>query len=260
MKDERTAQWDGSYSPISGLELAYNSTTVLRVKAGTATVNGTNVAFSQTDYTSASTMKSVANATVTLAADSAYWVFLSSGGVIGIELNDGTGDGATPVFDTALDYWKAASTGAAWRRLGSFWTDASALIIRFYVASLGRTRRFYTAGTDIALVNGVANASYTAITLTPYYTADMVEILVLATAVNAGSNTVSAQVLLSVDGGGSTNSINYVLFNSASGNSVQTPYLREQLPYTGTLHYATNGSTSNNTLASIYAIGFSQFV
>lgn len=234
-----TGSGGGSSNPsISGIALQYNSTTVLRVLAGTAVINSTNVSFSQTDYTSASTMKDISNATVTLGASAKYWVFLSSGGVIGIQKNTGSGDGATPVFDTTLDYWKAASTGAAWRRIGEFWTDGSNNIIKFNFANYGRER--YMMVQDFAQVLPVSGVtginSYVSITITPYITADLVEFGNFVEMTPTGSTSVGVICDLSLDGGTSIVSrraqMTVVVISGVFGATV------EWLPYSSTFHYS----------------------
>lgn len=247
---------NGYIANIQGLELAYNSTTVLRVKAGACKVNGQYAALAQTDYTSGSTMKDIANSTVTLAANTAYWVFISDAGVIGIEVNDGTGDGATPVFDTTFDYWKAASTGAAWRRIGKFWTNGASQIRRFSVSNCGRYRKFAYSDDTVNFVSAVSNVTYTAITITPYLTGDDLEMKVFTISTPTGVGAGNLVTYLSIDGGNNPASQAGGLFAAAATCGALLGF-EDWLIYTGTLHYRSYDAAC---ASYVYTGGFSEFV
>jgi hypothetical protein len=228
---------------IQGLELAFNSTTVLRVKAGKIGVNGKVVTFTQTDYTSASTMKTIANVTVTLAANKCYNVFISDAGVIGINLNDSTGDSVPPVFNTTYDYWASASTGAAWRRIGKFWTDASSHILKFICNDLGRYREFELYSTSaIQLVSAVqGTGSYVSTAIAPYISADDAKMAVRMEPTSRGAGT--DYILLSIDGGTNVYGVQGLLIVADANNVVYGPSY--WVPNSGTLH---NSGTTNTTI------------
>lgn len=244
-------------SAIRGLELAPIAAggSSITINAGKAGVNGKSVSFSQTTYASGSTMKDISNSTVTLAANSAYFVFLSDAGVIGVEINDGTGDGQTPVLDTTYGYHKAASTGAAWRRIVKFWTTASAQVVASTQTSIGLRHRVYniTDCESLPFVNGVAQASYTPITITPYITGDDAEMLIGIGTAGVGAGTAQG-TQISNDGGTGQIAVLYIA-GTIAGNGVMSD-LKITVPNTGTLHYKTLVSAN----AYVFLMGYSQFV
>jgi len=161
---------------IRGLEISYSSTTAIVVASGVAAINNSILTYAGATLTSGSTMTDLAGSTVTIGASKCYFVFLydnSGTAEIRIEERDGTGDGADPTWDSDLDYWISASTGAAARRIGKFWTNASSQIARFVVESMGRYKRLYIEyDTAFRVVNGGTATTYTSVTVTPWVTAD----------------------------------------------------------------------------------------
>jgi hypothetical protein len=204
---------DSSY--FRGGALSYSSTTAIAVADCAIALNGNSRSIAGATYTSGSTMKDIANSTVTLGASKAYFVFAfdnAGTGEIRFEEVDGTGDGAALTYDATKDYWKAASTGATARRIGKFWTNGSSQIIKFYMSGKGRARRVYindrTAGP--ALLSGASSAAYAAVTITPYITADDEEYIARAILTTSGATSFSLN--WSVDGGTS----DHVLISSSS--------------------------------------------
>jgi uncharacterized Zn-binding protein involved in type VI secretion len=234
-----------------GCALTYSSTTAVIVNDCNIGVNGKSVSFSQTTYTSASTLKDIANSTVTLAASKMYWVFISDAGVIGVEVNDGTGDGVTPVFDTTFGYWKAASSGSTWRRIGVLWTNGSSQIMSFKMQNYGRMRRItlISGAIGLTVAGSGQSTTFAAVTITPWITADMEEYTV-SPAMNKGAAGAGAAISeLTVDGGTTSIYYNYVVA-AAAGFDIFPPII---LPYTGTLHYKTDIATTTVSIALIAA-------
>jgi hypothetical protein len=227
--------YQGALGYISGISLSYSSTTAFVVSAGELNINGTVRTFAGATYTSATTMKDIADSTVTLGASKKYLVFAynDAGTVrIAVEDRDGTGDGDEPTFDTTLDYWKAASTGAEARRIAVFWTNASSQIISFYYTGRGRERVLNTVrGPN--LINAGSSTTYAAATLTPFVTASD-DHYFLFLAWRASSGTGRRTATLSVDSG-------TLAFESVTGWAGDSGYLTNvrgrPFPNTGTLHY-----------------------
>lgn len=243
---------------IIGLELVYNAATVIRIRAGTIGVNGKALTFAQTDYTSASTMKDLANATVTLGNNKSYYVFAyDNSGTLNIrfEDSDGTGDGADPVFQAPYYYWTASNTGDAARRIGKFWTDGSGNIRPFVVTTFGRKRIYNINDCEsLVLVNGVAQASYTSVTISPYIAGDDAEMLV-GIALFATSLNTSGGIRISNDGG--TGQI-AVLYTSGfvSGQTGGMSDLKCVVPNTQDLKYL----TINAAVGYVFLMGYSEWV
>jgi hypothetical protein len=244
---------------IDGGLLVYNSTTALDVQACTLAVNRKVLSTtSTTTITSGSTMKDLANSTVTIGANKAYFVFAyDNAGTLEfrVEERDGTGDGADPTWDTDYDYWKAASTGVTARRIGKFWTNGSSQILAFKVHREGLRNRFYSLGRNVVgLVTNGTSATYAAITLTPYITADdeFMEIH-MKPGVSSGS-LVLGNIFLSTDGGTNDRIVAQgVVF--AVGTTTITGTNR--IVNSGTLHYKT---TATNGQANVDLCGFGHMV
>lgn len=223
---------------IVGLDVSYSSTTAVAVSSGTVALNGTIRSYTGATYTSGSTMKDLANSTVTIGASKCYFLFAyNNAGTVEIrfEDRDGTGDGADPTFDSTLDYWKAASTGAEARRIGKFWTNASSQIIKFMSKTVDRKRTFF--GYDRASLSYVSAGSattFTSFATTPYVTADDAQILLEV----FGERRVSTgQVLTSLSIDGTNEVIAFSFDNMAVGfYSLGVPFA---LPAETTLYYVT---------------------
>ena len=223
---------------IVGLDITYSSTTAVAVSSGTISLNGVQRSYTGATYTSASTMKDLANNTVTIGASKCYFLFAyNNAGTVEIrfEERDGTGDGADPTFDSTLNYWRAASTGAEARRIGKFWTNASSQVINFTSKTVDRKRTFFTHDrSSLAYINAGAATTYTSFALTPYVTADdqQMQLEVFGERV---TSTGPVWTALSIDG---TNSFFEFYFNSvAVGNySLGIP---ASLPAFTTLYYKT---------------------
>lgn len=247
----------GTKGVIQGLEPNFRNASVVRIMAGTCSINNKVLSMAQTDYTSGSTMKDISGATVTVGNSKRYNIYAQDqSGTLGavFENANGSGNGNDPTFDTSLDYW-ISPNGATERRIMSFWTDGSGNIIPFDIVSEGRIRRMVLReGGSIALVNGVNNTSFTSITLVPFVRSDDAEIKVLCSAVNSTPSAVS--VIISTDG--SSQSIyNFINFPVAVfTGSGQAPYIGDWLPNTQALYY------KNNTggLSYVYLTGVEQYV
>jgi hypothetical protein len=244
---------------INGLTMTYSSTTALIIEAGDVKLNGTIRSLSQTTYTSGSTMKDIAGNTVTIGASKAYHVFAyNNAGTLEarFEEADGTGDGAAPTFDSTLEYYKAATTGAEARRIGKFWTNASSQIVKFWAMVKG-TQRFremrIPASTAINLIVAGTASTNTALTITPYLTADdLTTFIRLGCAVSSGTS-VAANVFISVDAG--TTDVASCAGMTSSGITIVST--EAVIPYTGTIHYR---STATNGTSTVQVVGFGQMV
>lgn len=225
---------------IRGLEQVYSSTTALIINAGSLAINGKWLTLAQTTYTSASTMKDLNNATVTLGASKCYHLYAyDNSGTLEIRVqdwSDGTW-GGNPTFDSDLDYWKSPSAaGAAARRIGKFWTNASNQIMYFWMTHVDRRfRKVNGVRNYVTLVNAGNATSYTAVTITPYITGDDAEFMVQLSGVNSAS---PAQAFLSVDGG--TMDVAFVQNVTASANNFVPGQFT--IPNTGSLKYKANAS------------------
>lgn len=233
---------------IRGLEISYSSTTAIAVAAGVAALNGKLMSYAGATLTSGSTMTNIAGSTVTLGASKCYFVFLydnSGTAEIRIEERDGTGDGADPTWDSDLDYWKSASTGAAARRVGKFWTNGSNNIIFFDCVHEGS--RAVTFRSGVTVLSGGTATSATSVTITPYVTADDAGI-VMRGALARSSGTAFLAANLYNDGG--TNPLISLAHNNAvSGAAEVRQYV--EMPNSGTLHYLISGT--NVSLSIIIA-------
>lgn len=235
---------------IEGGVPAYSSTTAITVSACDAAINGKRLATTgTTTLTSGSTMKDLANSTVTIGATKAYWVFAyDNAGTLEfrVEEIDGTGDGAALVWDSALDYWKAASTGAASRRIGKFWTNASSQIINFDWTTKGRHRTMLSVQGPTLLNQGTAT-TFTSVTMTPFVSADD-EVMWLAISArrSSGQGAGHPQPLVTFDGG-TSNSINLKCYVGAEVTTIS--FGNQKLPNSGTLHYMNNGGGSDTSIS-----------
>lgn len=239
---------------ITGLELVYNAATVIRIRAGIIGVNGKALAFSQTDYTSASTMKDLANATVTLGNNKSYYVFAyDNAGTLNIrfEIADGTGDGSDPIFQAPYYYWTASNTGDAARRIGEFWTDGSGNIIPFEFLNYGRYRRMVLRNQlAVLLVSNGTSSTPASVTLIPYINEDIADYDVFDRAFNSGGATTTH--LLFIDGGTD-------FIEGTFGPTALTGYLypaqKKFIPNTGALHYQV-GASLDNIYLYLCGVGF----
>jgi hypothetical protein len=174
------------------------------------------------------------------------------------EASTGAGVGATPTFDTALDYWKNPSTGAEARRIGKLWINASGEIIWFrQFGHRGRYRKTMMVRNAAVLLSGGTATSYTSITITPYYTGDDDSMILAPKSSNSGASTGFSSCFLSVDGG----AFDAIAIQNGvihTTGSVTTLFGQAELPYSGTLHYKNNVSTGSQ--AHCDASGFGQFV
>jgi hypothetical protein len=231
---------------IEGGLLAYSSTTAITVSACDININGKLLETTgTTTLTSASTMKDLANSTVTIGASKCYFVYAyDNSGTLEFRVQErtGSGNGADPTWDADLDYWKSTGVGAIARRIGKFWTNASSQVIKFICAGKGRYRTYtlqqYNA---VVLVNATYAATATAITMTPYVTPDDDELIVHCLA-KWNSSIAFAGIQLFVDGG--TNIIYFAKGYSDSSNSIA--FGSCALPNTGTLHHIAAGGGASN--------------
>jgi hypothetical protein len=242
---------------IIGGELGWSSATAFTVAAISGIdINGTVRTLSGTTYTSGSTLKNIANSTITLGTTAGYtgsknlWVYAYYNGsalVTAVEVSGGTED---PVWDSALNYYKASNTGANARCIGQLWTDASANIIKFYTYSNGRQRTMRTASVSaLVLVNNVAAVSSTSFTITPYITA-FNRTFFLHPAVQSSVGSTVVVLNLSTDGGTSTIESTVVAIGATGTNHTMGT---KELPYgSGTYHYSTG---SSNFTASLRLCG-----
>jgi hypothetical protein len=243
---------------IRGGLLTYNSTTAIDVSACTVDLNGTQYAISAATFTSGSTMKDIANSTVTIGASKAYWVFAynnSGTGAFRIEEIDGTGDGAALVYDATLDYWKAASTGVNARRIGKFWTNGSSQIIKFWQHQEGDRSRVTTLiRTAVALLTSGTSSTYASVTITPYISADdQAMLLHIKPGISSGTNA-TCNTFVSVDAGTSDATVVQGMVPATGTTMLSGP---TRLVNTASLYYKT---TATNGTASIDLSGFSQVV
>ncbi len=223
---------------IVGLDISYSSTTAVAVSSGNVAINGTIRSYTGATYTSASTMKDLANSTVTLGASKCYFMFAyNNAGTVEIrfEERDGMGDGVDPTFDSTLNYWKATSTGAEARRIGKFWTNASSQVIKFTSKTVDRKRTFFTHDrASLVYVNLGTATTLTSFALTPYVTSDDAQILleVFATRV---TSTGGITATLSIDG---TNEVIVFYFSSVVVGtfSLGVPFA---MPAETTMYYKT---------------------
>lgn len=230
---------------ISGLSLTYSSSTALIIESGTVVIDYKAFTLAQTTVTSATTMKDLSGATVTLGSSKSYFVYAyNNAGTLEIRVQErtGSGNGADPTFDSTLDYWKGPVAGS--RRIGKIITNASSQIIVFKLHTYGRTRHLQlaTSGGAIALIAYGTATTYTSVTITPFVTSDDVAYY-LEYQVRRDTTTGSAQILLSSDGG--TAEIFNLNFGAAiltSASSVGA--VVGKIPNTGTLHYRVNSSNS----------------
>lgn len=222
---------------ISGGMLAYSTTTAITVSACKVAINGRILeTTSTTTLTSGSTMKDIADTTVTIGASKCYFVYAyDNSGTLAfrVEERDGTGDGADPTFDDDLNYWVAPSTGAAARRIGKFWTNGSSQVINFKASGRARNRgyhlMFYGA---VLLVNAGTATTYTSVTITPYLTADDEMLIVQGTAILSGAG--ANYFYMSFDSG-TTDGMQFGIGAGATNNTFLSPLM--EVPNTGTLHY-----------------------
>ena len=234
---------------IEGGLLAYSSTTAITVSACDININGKLLETTgTTTLTSASTMKDLANSTVTIGASKCYFIYAyDNAGTLEFSVQErtGSGNGADPTWDADLDYWKSTGVGAIARRVGKFWTNASSQIIKNHYSGRGRVRRFSLSSGDaygIRLVDGGAATTFTALTMTPYVTADDEQIRIQPGPYSTSATT--ADLYFSVDGGTSIcagsraySATAFAQFNMGS-----------LLPNTGTLHYRGNISSDRASI------------
>lgn len=231
---------------IAGIVPSYSSTTAVAVSSGSISLNGTIRSYTGATYTSGSTMKDMANGTVTLGASKAYTVFAyNNAGTVEIrfEDRDGTGDGAACTWDATLDYWKAATTGAEARKIGVLYTNASSQFIYFRYTGLGRDRQYMTVQGPALVSNGTAT-SFTSLTITPWIQSDDVGSWLAV----GGRRTATAgmiQPLVAIDGG-TSNSINVKGY--ADTVAVSISFGNQFAANTGTIHYMLNGGNADATI------------
>lgn len=244
---------------IDGGVIAYLSATAITISACRVNINGvirqTN---STTTLTSATTMKDMANSTVTLGASKCYFVFAyNNAGTLEFrcEDRDTTGDGADPTWDADLDYWKAATTGAEARRIGKFWTDSSNNIIKFWYTERGRVRTLSVENVaGLLVLNAGTSTSYASLTVTPYITADDISML-LGLQISQSAAAVATTVMqMSIDSG-----TTYAASIGGIGSSTTVSQVRLRpvtIPSRGTLHYLVSGT---NAAGSVILLG-SEFI
>jgi hypothetical protein len=218
----------------------YNSTTAVDLSAWTLDINGELVSVAAATITSGSTMLDLAGSTVTIGASKAYRVFVlrtgAGTGAYRVEENDGTGDGATPVWDDDLNYWKAASTGATARRVWKFWTNGSSQIIKFWHVDRGTNRATYFIRSAVNVLSGGTANTYTSLTITPYSTADDESLFILPKpGVSSGTNA-NTNMFVSIDAGTSDHE---AVQGVVAASTAAMALTRVEVPYTGTLHYKT---------------------
>ncbi len=227
---------------IQGLESSATTDTAVVIATGELNINGTIRTYAGATLTSGSTMKDMANGTVTIGASKCYYLFAyNNAGTleIRIEENDGTGDGAAPVFTTAVDYWAAASTGVEARRIGKFWTDGSSHVIPFRTVDKGRLRKMVCNNdTGVTVATGLTSTTFTqsGFTVTPFVTADDEETIWVIGYQHTSTGT--AYIIVSFDGASET------LF-SRNGNSTTSPsYASALYGKTGTTPYYLVGASN----------------
>ncbi len=238
---------------IEGGLLAYSSTTAVTVSACVININGKLMeSTGATTLTSGSTMIDLAGSTVTIGASKCYFVYAyDNAGTLEFRVQErtGSGNGADPTWDNALDYWESTALGAVARRIGKFWTKANADIIKSHYTGRGRLRRFSLSqdAYGIVVVSGGASGTFAAITLTPYVTADDEQIRVQPGPYATSAGT--AELYFSVDGGTTICAGNrgYAAVAFAHFN------MGSFLPNTGTFHYYVN--TATNSRATIGLAG-----
>lgn len=230
-----------------GMLVEYSSATAITVSAGRMAINGKTLAYAGATLTSGSTMTDIAGSTVTVGASKAYFVFAydNSGTMaIRVEERDGTGDGADPSLDADHGYYKAASSGLAYRRIGKFWTNGSSQIIYFETIERGDVITYQFVRSAVTLVSNGTQTSYTSLTITPYLTADD---LAFSISMNPSLSTGTGftQSFAAVDGG--TNDINiFVMYHG--GTTAMALGYNATYPYTGTLHYKVALSNAQLTI------------
>lgn len=240
---------------IEGWRMAFNSTTALDITLGRGAVNGKMFeSTGTTTITSGSTMLDISGSTVTIGASKAYFVFAyDNAGALAfrVEERDGTGDGADPTLDSNHDYYKAASTGLAARRIGKFWTNGSSQIIDFDVIVAGRRREVHlTARAAVSVVSSGTSTSYSPVTTTPYITVDD-EALLAWMLLTKTSSTGNASGNLAADGGGQDG---YVMAASnMTANGILESGSRVLIPNSGALHYKVAGANMN---LSVFLSGY----
>lgn len=231
---------------INDLVISYSSTTAVAVSSGSISLNGTIRSYTGATYTSGSTMKNMANSTVTLGASKAYTVFAyNNAGTVEIrfEDRDGTGDGAACTWDATLEYWKAASTGAEARKIGVLYTNGSSQFYFFKYTGLGRDRQMMLVQGPALVSNGTAT-SFTSLTITPWIQSDDVASWLAV----GGRRTTTAgmiQPLVAIDGG-TSNSINVKGY--ADTALVSISFGNQFAANTGTIHYMLNGGGADSTI------------
>lgn len=224
---------------ISGMQLSYSSSSAVSVSAGRIGIDGLQYDFAGATYTSGTTMKDMANSTVTLGASKGYFVFAyNNAGTIEIRFEDfdGTGDGAVPTFDADLDYWHATTTGVQARRIGKIWTTSGSAVIDFVALGRGRFRKLWLkwANNSFLVNNSTAGtAAYQSITTTPYVSADD-DAIWLEAAAKRTTGTGTARILVSVN---ATNEYLNLTVQNQDVNSVALG--RAAVPNTGAMHYMT---------------------
>ncbi len=146
----------------------------------------------------------------------------------------------------SIGYWKAASTGVAWRRIGKFWTDGSGNILPFSMIGRGRYRQYRTNAYNAVLpVSAQSSASFTPITLTPYIGTDDDRIELVLLCVSGASSNASMQI--SVDGGTSSYEQPGLAPLAAAG---QILFPRFTVPNTGSLDW------KGDLAANVCYVGF----
>ncbi len=201
--------------------------------AGTISINNRILSLTQTDYTTHTTLVDMAGTSYDLGASKALHAYaFDNAGTLEIRTQEWATSGDTPVFDTDYNYWKHPSVGVTARFLGAIWTDGSNHIRKFRFVGMDRVRTMHLEDINgIFVVSNQNQASYTGITITPYFTGEGIRNQVWLTSVEASGNAAST---LSIDGG--TTDFDFIGASVLSTSS-QFSSGRSMLPYSGTLHY-----------------------
>lgn len=247
---------------IAGGVIAYSSTTVITVSACQIVVNGKLLeTTSTTTLTSASTMKDLNNATVTLGASKSYYVYaFDNAGTLEFRVQDYAAAtyGGAPTFDVDHDYWIGPSVGAQARRIGKFFTNGSSQVIQFSYIGRGRYRAYNSPSAVTLLSGGTGGGSgaLASITITPYIGADDSEYVIALGMLLSSGTAVSCQAVASAYGSASAiyHANRKVIWSTGLGTNLLGG---DCLPNTGTLHY---WSVTANTSTTVQLYEVRHFV
>ena len=235
------------------------ATTSLPVAACTLDINGTILTIAGATLTSGSTWKNLNGSTVTIGASKKYHLYAFN--------NAGTGEwrvqdyseatyGGAPVFDSTINYFKSPYTtaGVNARRVACFWSNGSSQLIPCDQEVFGRFRRIQTRALAAAtLVSAGTATTATAVTITPWVTADDATFML---GLSQGNSSTSANSLnVSIDGTNIYNLATPQAWVSSGYNGSPCPVT---LPNIGVLYYWNYAAPPGGS--SIYFCGVEEFV